>query len=255
MNPILNIAIRIIRKIGSILIKNYEYVNIKYSYKNNEIIINDLNKRAEQYIINLIKKYYPQHSYTTKNYCVYNGNVNWIINFENNINIIKKLPYYTISIAIQVNKRTEIAIIYELINNELFTAIRGQGAQLNSKRLRTNNSNKVLNNSIIVTNLITKDINDINKKLSFIKKLIMAKVDLRCYGSTVLDLAYLAAGRIDGIFLYKINNINYYISGILLAIESGNLIFDHNGNNNYESDNLLIGNAKITNLILKIINK
>ncbi|MCV2506385.1 MAG: inositol monophosphatase [Candidatus Lightella neohaematopini] len=254
MNSILNIATRIIRQVGFVLLKKYEHINIKHNYKSNEIILNNLNKYAEQYIINLIKKYYPQHSYTTKNYYVYNNNVNWIINFESNINIIKKLPYCTISMAIQINNRTEIAIIYELINNELFTAIRGQGAQLNNRRLRTN-SNKILSNSIITTNLITDNINDINKKLSFLKKLIMAKVDLRCHGTNVLDLAYLAASRIDGIFLYKISNINYYISGILLAIESGNLIFDHNGNTNYsKSSNLLIGNAKITNLILEIIN-
>ncbi|MCV2526244.1 MAG: inositol monophosphatase [Candidatus Lightella neohaematopini] len=253
MNHILNIAIRIIREIGVILLKSYECINIKNSYKNNEIIINNWNKRVEQYTINLIKKYYPQHSYTTKHYFIHNNNINWIINFEKNINIIKKLPYYTISIAVQINKCTEIAIIYELINNELFTAIRGQGAQLNNKRLRVNN-NKTLSNSIITTNLITKNMKDINKKLSFIKKLIMAKIDLRCHGTNVLDLAYLAAGRIDGILLYKISNINYYISGMLLAIESGNLIFDHDGNNNYnQSGNLLIGNAKISNLILEII--
>ncbi|BGI51071.1 MAG: inositol-1-monophosphatase [Arsenophonus endosymbiont of Ceratovacuna japonica] len=258
MHPMLTIAIRAVRKAGDFITKNYEEINFfKKTEKkeNNSIII--FNKKTELIMIEIIQKSYPNHIFLTKqNIELLNikNNIKWIIDPLNGIiNFSKKIPHFAVSITVYVNNRAEIVAIYNPMLNELFTAVRGQGAQLNGCRLRVKNDNK-LEESIIAINFSFDTKQHFSEYINFTAKLFKIYFYYRCTGSSILDLSYIAANRIDAYFEINSRPWNFIIGGLLIR-EAGGIITDFNGSYNYlTSGNLLAGNPKIVKKWIQNIN-
>lgn len=257
MNPILNIAIQAVRKAGNFIIKQYElfnkkHINTNYIYN----FIHKTHKNSNYIIATIIKKFYPLHTIITtynKNYIHYecNNTTCWIIDsIDNNINYIKQLPFFTLSIAIIFKNNIEIGVIYDPIHNELFSACRGQGAQLNGYKIRVSTT-KNLRGSVLAISCSYKKQHII---IDLLKKLCNQHAHFRCTGVITLDLAYVAVGRIDGCFAISSHKNNKLASGSLIIQESGGLVTDFTGSNNYISKgNIIAGNPKINKILLSII--
>ena len=104
----------------------------------------NVDKAAEAIIIETIRKSYPQHTIITEESGEHEGtdqDVQWVIDpLDGTTNFVKRLPHFSVSIAVRIKGRTEVAVVYDPMRNELFTATRGQGAQLNGYRLRCSNA-------------------------------------------------------------------------------------------------------------------
>ncbi|MBK4765178.1 MAG: inositol-1-monophosphatase [Pantoea sp. Brub] len=256
MHPMLNIAVRAVRKAGNLIAKKYEILTtIRNDYSNN--LLNTIEYEAENLIVSVIRNAYPKHTIFTEkksNFIGENKDIIWIIKPLDSIeNFIKCLPYCSVSIAIRVKERTEIAVIYDPILNELFSAVRGQGTQLNGYRLRSNHAT-VLKNSIMNVGSFCPSQEYNQLYINTITKLFNNKyIDFRRTGSTGIDMAYLAAGRIDSYFAIGLQ-FNKFAAGELLIRESGSLITDFDGSHNYLiSGNIIAGNAKILKTLLSIM--
>lgn len=258
MNPMLNIAIQAIRKAGSFIIKKYEFFNnknINPDHKNN--VIHNIHKESNSIITTIIKKFYPLHtiilSYEKYNtYYKYKNTTYWIIDsIGNDINYLKQFPFFALSIAVIFKNNTEIGVIYDPIHNELFSACRGRGAQLNGYRMRVSTA-KNLYGSILA---ISCSYDQQHIIIDFLKKLCNQYIEFRYTGVIALDLAYVAVGRVDGFFATSLQtNNNKLFSGALIIQESGGLITNFKGSNNYyNTGNIIAGNAKITKILLSII--
>lgn len=141
MHPMLNIAVRAARKAGNLIAKNYETPDaVEASQKGSNDFVTNVDKAAEAVIIDTIRKSYPQHTIITEESGELEGtdqDVQWVIDpLDGTTNFIKHLPHFAVSIAVRIKGRTEVAVVYDPMRNELFTATRGQGAQLNGYRLR-----------------------------------------------------------------------------------------------------------------------
>ncbi len=141
MHPMLNIAVRAARKAGNLIAKNYETPDaVEASQKGSNDFVTNVDKAAEAVIIDTIRKSYPQHTIITEESGELEGtdqDVQWVIDpLDGTTNFIKRLPHFAVSIAVRIKGRTEVAVVYDPMRNELFTATRGQGAQLNGYRLR-----------------------------------------------------------------------------------------------------------------------
>lgn len=255
MDPILNIAVRAVRKFSNTIIDYYsnsEFNNLK---KNLYTII----LKGETLISKVIYDAYPQHSIVSvKNGSLYVGkkNIIWIINpLCGFINYLKFFPHFAISIAVCINGKTEVAVVYDYFKNELFSAVRGQSAQLNGYRLRNNYSK--INNlliavsfSFIKSSFSTFFLNDIFKKLNS-----TYKIHIRCTGNSSLDLVYVASGRIDAYFDFNIKKKKYnFIAPSLIFKESGCIISDFYGNyiNSFKGS-IIAGNPKLIDILLQYI--
>lgn len=256
MHPMLTIAILAAREAGNFINKNYE----KFAFFENKIkgqshsIVN-IDKLAEQIIVKTIHKYYPTHFFLTrkKSEIVSRKNsVYWIINpLDGALNFIKHSPYFATSIVARNNNRTEIVVVYNPMFNELFTAVRGHGAQLNNYRLRLKNSSK-LNSSIIATGFPFKSKQYLDTYVNIVSKLFRKCADFRYTGSVVLDLAFVAAGRVDGFLQIGLNPWDF-MAGELLVREAGGVVTDFIGNHDYLlSGNLLAGSP---NIVKKIVSE
>jgi myo-inositol-1(or 4)-monophosphatase len=258
MHPMLNIAIRAARKAGDHVIKSLEKPQgIEVANKGSDVVTN-IDHEAEAIIINSILKSYPDHCILAAESGTKEGRdkeCQWIIDpVDGTKNFVRGLPHYAISIALRMRGRTEVSVVYDPSRNELFTATRGSGAQLNSQRLRTSQP-RDLSGTIIAMGLpfaAKQHAEALNK----VQSAIFAECDdMRQSGCSALDLCYLAAGRVDGVV--KLGQKPWELAaGELIAREAGAICTDFTGNTNYlTSGNIVAGNARVVKPIIAKIRE
>ncbi|WP_301099444.1 inositol-1-monophosphatase [Otariodibacter sp.] len=260
MNPMLNIAIRAARKAGNIIAKGYEQStsDLDITQKGTNDYVTAIDKAAEEAIIEVIRKSYPDHTIVGEESGLLsadNSDVQWVIDpLDGTTNFIKRFPHFSVSIAIRVNGRTEVGVVYDPIRNELFTAVRGEGAKLNEFRLRVDNDRRDLQGAVLATGFPFKVAKHTTAHLNMIEGLMNNGVaDFRRTGSAALDLAYVASGRVDGYFEIGLKPWDC-AAGDIIAREAGALVTNFVGGTNYlKSGNLVAGNARVVKEILNTI--
>lgn len=254
MNPMLNIAIRAARKAGNIIAKHYEYRdNIETTEKGASDYVTNVDKAAEQAIIDTIRASYPDHSIITEESGVLTGkdnDIQWIIDpLDGTTNFVKGLPHFSVSIAIRVKNRTEVGVVYDPIKNELFTAIRGSGAKLNDLRLRIE-SKRDLSGTVLATGFPFKQPKYMPTHFAIMNALIEDCADFRRTGSAALDLCYLAANRVDGFFEIGLKAWDI-AAGELIVREAGGIVTDFLGGHQYlNAGHLVAGTPRVVKEIL-----
>ncbi|PJG82981.1 inositol-1-monophosphatase [Caviibacterium pharyngocola] len=256
MNPMLNIAIRAARKAGNVVAKGYERRDeIQTLSKGTNDFVTNIDKAAESAIIEVIKKSYPDHTIIAEESGALEGkesDIQWIIDpLDGTTNFVKGLPHFSISIAIRVKGRTEVGVVYDPIRNELFTAIRGEGAKLNEMRLRIENKRE-LQGCVLATGFPFKKTALMPLQFAMMNSLTSDVADFRRTGSAALDLCYTAAGRVDGYFEMGVKAWDI-AAGDLIAREAGCLVSDFNGGHSYLTAGHLV--AAAPRLVKEILNK
>ena len=167
---------------------------------------------------------------------------------------VNGLPHFSVSIAVRITGRTEVAVVYDPMRNELFTATRGQGAQLNGYRLRSGNA-RDLDGTILATGFPFKQKQHAASYINMVSALFTTCADFRRTGSAALDLAYVAAGRVDGFFEIGLKPWDF-AGGELMVREAGGVVTDFLGGHNYlSSGNLVAGNPRVVKSILSAIRE
>ncbi|QCI23823.1 inositol monophosphatase [Buchnera aphidicola (Macrosiphoniella sanborni)] len=259
MRPMLNIAIRAVRQGGNFIIQNYDTRKfIKEDQEKKKIFIKNIIYHTNKIISNIIYKSYPHHIILKNNKDIllnqHEKNTIWLINeLDGKKNFIKYFPHFCISIAIIIKNITEISVIYDPIKNDLFTAVKGQGSQLNGYRTRCSNIN-TLDSTTVAIHLPRKMPNHRLSYVQIYQQLILCGISLRCTGSVLLDLAYVAAGKIDGFLDFNLKP-TCIIAGALQARESGCLIsnFQRTSENNHDCFGNIISSPKFIRLITEKI--
>ncbi|AVJ18865.1 inositol-1-monophosphatase [Serratia rhizosphaerae] len=254
MHPMLTIAVRAARKAGNLIAKNYETPDaVEASQKGSNDFVTNVDRDAEHLIIDVIRKSYPQHTIISEERGELIGedrDVQWVIDpLDGTANFIKRFPHFSVSIAVRIKGRTEVAVVYDPMRNELFTATRGQGAQLNGYRLR-GTSAKDLDGTILATGFPFKAKQHAPAYINLIGKLFTQCADFRRTGSAALDLAYVAAGRVDGFFEIGLKPWDF-AAGELLVREAGGVVTDFvGGHNSFSSGNVVAGNPRVVKALL-----
>ncbi|SIQ13531.1 myo-inositol-1(or 4)-monophosphatase [Aeromonas sp. RU39B] len=254
MHPMLNIAVRAARNAGQVIVKAFSQPeNIEAMQKGSNDFVTNVDREAEAAIIYTIKKSYPEHSIIGEEsgeVAGSNADYQWIIDpLDGTTNFIKGIPHFCVSIALRVKGRTEQAVVYDPIRDELFTATRGSGAQLNGYRIRTGKA-KDLAGTVLATGFPSKQKHQIEPYLKMFQALFIECSDIRRAGSAALDLAYVAAGRVDGFWEMGLKPWDT-AAGELLAREAGAIVTDFVGGHNYEnSGNIVAGNPRVVKEML-----
>ena len=257
MHPMLNIAIRAARNASKVILRACEDLSkVEASQKGSNDFVTSVDKEAEAVIRETILKSYPNHSIIGEELGQHNGtdaDYLWVIDpLDGTTNFIKDIPHFCVSIALKVKGRIEQAVVYDPIRDELFTASRGQGAQLNSKRIRVSNA-KELSGTVLATGFPFKQKHHMDAYMEAFKSLFVYTADIRRAGSAALDMAYVAAGRVDGFFEIGLKPWDT-AAGQLLVKEAGGLVMDFAGGANHEkSGNVICGSPKLAKAIVKEI--
>jgi myo-inositol-1(or 4)-monophosphatase len=143
-------------------------------------------------------------------------------------------------------------VVYDPGRNELFTATRGHGAYLNDRRLRVSKRIR-LTGALIGTGFPFRELKHLDAYMDMFRDIVKNTAGVRRAGAASLDLAYVAAGRLDGFWEIGLSPWDI-AAGNLLIQEAGGLIGDFEGNDGYlESGNVVGGNPKIFVQLIKIL--
>src|SRR5512147_2718209 len=141
MHPTLTIAKRAALSAGQTLLRYFERLDrLTVNTKRYNDFVSEADIQSEQEIITILRKIYPNHSILAEesgHSAGADADYRWIIDpLDGTINYLHGLPHFAVSIAFQEKGRLETAVVYDPIRQELFTASRGRGAQLNDRRIR-----------------------------------------------------------------------------------------------------------------------
>jgi myo-inositol-1(or 4)-monophosphatase len=201
MHPILNIAIRAARSAGEVIVRSIERLEtIQFVEKAENDFVTEIDQQSEKIIIEAIRKTYPNHAILGEEsgHLAGHADCTWIIDpLDGTRNFMHGFPHFCISIAFQHKDRIEHGLIYDPIRQEIFTASRGGGAQLNSRRIRVSNR-PTLKTGLLGTGFPVRPQANFDAYLKTLAQLMPQASGIRRAGSAALDLAYTAAGRLDG---------------------------------------------------------
>jgi len=257
MEPMINIALRAARKVGEQIVRASDDLDqVEFKAKSLNDFVSDVYLNAEQEISYHLRKAFPDHAIMGEETGLdgpEDAEYRWIIDpLDGTTNYMRGIPHYAVSIACLYRGKIEHAVVLDPVRREEFTASRGRGAQLNGRRIRVSNVPS-LEGALLGTGIPFK--NHCDDKLEAYSKTLELLAGqcagIRRAGAASLDLAYVAAGRLDA--FWEIGLAQWDIAaGALLIREAGGLVADIDGSDNFmSSGNIVCGSPKCFKAVLQ----
>jgi len=255
-SPIMTIMIRAAEKASRSLLRDFNEVEqLQVSRKGPGDFVTAADKRSEEIIFNELKKAKPDYSFMMEESGQVKGNdpdFVWIIDpLDGTHNFMHGVPHWSISIALEHKGQIIAGLIHDCSKDEMFTTEKGGGAWNRNKRLRVSGRNNL---EQCMINYGQPYGTDENRAL-FFKEIdaVSRKSMIRRFGSAALDMAYVAAGRLDG---YWERNIKPWdvAAGVLMVKEAGGFVSSiDNDDNPVHSGNIVTGNQQVHSDLRKIL--
>ncbi|MEF8981113.1 inositol monophosphatase family protein [Thiohalorhabdus sp.] len=231
MHPMLNTAIRAARTSGDMIVRSLERLDeFTVSDKGRHDFVTEVDQAAEATIVDALHKAYPDHAIVGEEGGTHHegGRYRWIVDpLDGTTNFLQGLPHFAVSIALEVDGKLDQAVIYDPVKNDLFSASRGSGAQLNERRIRVS-ERKGLDGAVLATGFPFKRPELMEPQIDLMRSYLQHTSGLRRWGSAALDLAYVACGRYDGYWEFFLKPWDV-AAGMLLVREAGGIVTDFNG--------------------------
>ena len=232
MHPMLNIAVKAARRAGSIINRAaLEGGALEVKAKNKNDFVTQVDKAAEQAIIGVIRTAYPEHRILAEESGDTPGarpEYLWVIDpLDGTTNYIHGFPQYCVSIALEHKGVLAQAVVYDPGKNELFTASRGRGTFLDDRRIRVSKCLQ-LKDALVGTGFPFKELSRLDLYLRQLRTLMTSCAGVRRAGAAALDLAYVAAGRLDAFWEMGLSRWDM-AAGALLIQEAGGMAADLQG--------------------------
>jgi len=248
MQALLNTAVQAARKAGDATMRYFNRGDrLEVHAKSRNEFVTQVDREAENIIIESIRARYPDHAFLGEEGGAQGDSDHlWIIDpLDGTTNFIHGFPIFAVSIALQVRGRLEAGVIYDPNRQELFTTIRGRGAQLDGRRIRVSGLGG-LEGALIGTGFPYRlHATLMPSYLEMFQAVIKDAAGIRRPGAAALDLAYVAAGRLDGFWEFGLN-IWDIAAGVLLIREAGGYVSDLMDEADYlESGNLIAGSPRV----------
>jgi myo-inositol-1(or 4)-monophosphatase len=259
LHPMLTAAVKAARKAGSIINRaSMDLDALTVTTKRKNDFVTEVDQAAEAAVVDIIRKSYPDHAILAEESGA-SGKADaehvWIIDpLDGTTNFIHGFPQYSVSIGVTQNGILTHGVIFDPVKNELFTASRGRGAYLNDRRIRV--SGRIgLKASLIGTGFPFREIDNFDEYMAMFKSVTRETAGIRRAGSAALDLAYVAAGRLDGFWEIGLSPWDV-AAGALLIQEAGGLISSLSGEGDFlHAGNVVCGSPKVFSPLLQLVGK
>ncbi|MFQ5779967.1 MAG: inositol monophosphatase family protein [Nitrospiria bacterium] len=229
LEPFRKVAIEAAKRSGRILKVGLQR-EVEIYYKGALNLVTNIDTRSERAIVALIGRHFPDHQiiaeegHGRKNRSPYR----WIIDpLDGTTNYAHRFPFFCVSIALEVKGRILLAVIYDPVRKELFTAEKGKGTFLNGRPVKVSSINKV-SRSLLVTGFAYDIQTDPENNFRHFIKFSLNAQAVRRTGSAALDLCYVANGRFDGFWEMKLRPWDT-AAGSLILTEAGGRITNFSG--------------------------
>jgi myo-inositol-1(or 4)-monophosphatase len=260
MHPMLNTAVKAARKAAAIINRaSLDLDLVRVSTKGRRDFVTEVDRAAEAAIIETLSTAYPQHAFLAEesgaSQTAKDAEFTWIIDpLDGTTNFIHGFPQYAVSIGLRHRGLMTQAVVYDPTRNELFTASRGRGAFLNDRRIRVSRRAH-LRESLIGTGFPFRQLEHLDEYVRMFKRITEETAGIRRPGAAALDLAYVAAGRLDGFWEFGLSPWDM-AAGTLIILEAGGMVCDFDGEENYLfTGNVVCGTPKIHEQLLALVQE
>ena len=271
MHPMLTVAVKAARRAGRIIVRaSHDIDNLKIGRKQPNDFVTEVDKAAEESIIDTLLSAYPAHSILAEESGLtvdgvasedpeqWRAKVNaspfiWIIDpLDGTTNFIHSFPQYAVSIALMERGVLTQAVVYDPNRDEIYTASKGRGAFVNDRRIRVSKRSKI-DEAMVGTGFPYRELGQLDRYLAMFKIMTERTAAVRRPGAAALDLAYVACGRYDG--FWELGLAPWDVAaGALLISEAGGLIGDLQGQPDYLfSKEIVAGTPKVFAAMLPLL--
>jgi myo-inositol-1(or 4)-monophosphatase len=257
MHPMLNVAVKAARRAGNVIQRaSLNLDAIRVEKKKHNDFVSEVDRSAEQSIIESILEAYPKHAILAEESGAQGrgeAEYEWIIDpIDGTTNFIHGHPQYAISIALAHKGQIQQAVVYDPNRNDLFTASRGVGAFLNDRRIRVSKRTS-LNECVIATGFPVSDQSYIDTYLAMLKDVLAKTAGVRREGAASLDLCNVACGRVDGYWEFKLKPWDL-AAGSLLVQEAGGIVTDLKGEQDwFQTGDIVAASPKVLAQVLHLL--
>jgi myo-inositol-1(or 4)-monophosphatase len=258
MNEFLKIAVSAARLAGDVILKNLGHLSASdIQTKQAFDFVTKVDKWSEAVIMQTIREKFPSHLFLSEETLKQEGadQYRWIIDpLDGTTNYIHGYPMFSVSIGLQFKEEIILGVVFDPLKDELFHAVKGVGAFLNNKPIRVSGVG-ALADSLVGTGFPFRAKDMVDLYLLAFKNIFYRVSDLRRAGSAAIDLAYVAAGRLEGFFELKLSPWDM-AAGEILIKEAGGIVTDFGGGSDYLfTGNIVAGNKTVHAEILMIIRE
>jgi len=253
-DPILGVAVHAARRAASVIVDaGRDIKRLPAHARKHADIASAAETEAENAIIATVRAAFPEHAIVGRE----SGEIvselegrtgegkntlKWIVDpIDGTANFVRGYPHYAVSIAHSRGGEVTHAVILDPVHDELFTATKGKGAQLNGTPIRTSTCIR-LDEALVGTFFPTRTSPKLRNYLVLFDTLIAQCAGVRRAGSSALDFAYVASGRLDGFWVTNLKSWDV-VAGALLVNEAGGRVGDFAGGNDYLRTNEVIAAA------------
>ena len=257
MHPTLSIAVKAARRAGAVITRaSRDIEGLTVSRKSHNDFVTEVDKAAEEAIIGILAQAFPDHAILAEESGLKgaaDAEYTWIIDpLDGTTNFIHGFPQYAVSIGLRHKDLITQAVVYDPERNELFTASRGGGEFLNDRRIRVSKRNE-LAEALLATGFPSRKFDRMTEFMAIFRELSVKTNGIRRAGAASLDLAWVAAGRLDGFWETGLAPWDI-AAGSLLIQEAGGLVSDLNGNATFmETGRIAGGTPRIFAQLLQVI--
>jgi myo-inositol-1(or 4)-monophosphatase len=250
------LAQQLARLAGEELRRGYGQVK-QISRKGAVDLLTEYDLRSEGLILDAIRQAFPQDAILSEEAGeVSRGEVIWMVDpLDGTTNFAHGLPMFCVSIACAAGGQLALGVVYDPLREELFQALAGGGAFLNGQRLQVSET-EALQDALLVTGFPYDIRTNPENNLDHYSRLALRSLGVRRLGSAALDLAYVAAGRMDGFWELRLNPWDW-AAGTLLVREAGGRVTDFRGGQDLlaGTDTIVATNGRVHAELLAALNR
>lgn len=258
MNEAKDVAIQAAKEAGKIILSYYERDKLVETKGQLYNLVTEADLKSESLIVSMIHERFGEHSILAeeKESSMRDSEYIWVIDpLDGTNNYAHGFPHFCVSIALWTANTPLMGVAYDPLHNELFYAERGKGAYLNDKRISVT-SRAILPESILATGFYYDRGELMKRTLRQIEAFFCVPIQgIRRTGSAVLDMCYVAAGRLDGFWELILSPWDYAASSLIVA-EAGGKVTDINGKAlDLYAKNVLVSNGRIHQAMVEIVKQ
>ncbi|MBP1728356.1 MAG: histidinol phosphate phosphatase [Deltaproteobacteria bacterium] len=203
---------------------------LQIEHKGTIDLVTEVDKASEALLVGGLQQAFPQHDFLAEEnvYAGRGASHKWIIDpLDGTTNFAHGFPWFAVSMALEIDGEICLGVVYHPMMNELFCAVKGEGAELNGVRLQVS-PRSPLQQSLLATGFPYDSATDKENNFAHFANFQMSCRGIRRAGAAALDLAYVAAGRFDGFWESKLKPWDV-AAGELLVREAGGRVSSFDG--------------------------
>ncbi len=228
MTALLDTTVQIAREAGALVLPYFQR-GVRVEYKGEVDVVTEADRASEQFILKRLAEHFPDHAVTGEETGRHAGSsgYRWYVDpVDGTTNFAHGFPVFCISMGLEKNGELVLGVIYDPIRDELFCAEKGSGATLNGEKLSVSRVSR-LEEALVATGFPSKKRHQ-NINIHFYHQLSMHSHGVRRAGSAALDLAYVAAGRLDCFWEFNLHSWDV-AAGKIIVQEAGGCVSEMTG--------------------------